>query len=83
MLLSMTWKIRGHGYDGVILLILGYLPLAAIGGHLHDDVIKWKHIPRHWPLCGEFPGDRWIPLTKASDAELWLFLWSTPEQTIE
>ena len=26
-------------------------------------------------LCGEFTGDRWIPLTKASDAEL-CFLWS-------
>ena len=24
---------------------------------------------------------RWIPLRKASDAELWCFLWSTPEQT--
>ena len=24
---------------------------------------------RHWPLCGEFAGDRWIPRTKASDAE--------------
>ena len=20
--------------------------------------------PRHWPLCGGFTGDRWIPLTK-------------------
>ena len=20
--------------------------------------------PRHWPLCGEFTGDRWIPCTK-------------------
>ena len=20
--------------------------------------------PRHWPLCGEFTGDRWIPITK-------------------
>ena len=20
--------------------------------------------PRHWPLCGEFAGDRWIPRTK-------------------
>ena len=27
------------------------------------------------PLCGEFTGHRWIPLTKASDAELWWFLW--------
>ena len=24
-------------------------------------------------LCGEFTGHRWIPLTKASDAELWCF----------
>ena len=28
------------------------------------------------PLCGEFTGHRWIPLTKASDAERWCFLWS-------
>ena len=26
---------------------------------------------------------RWIPLTKASDAELWYFIWSAPEQTAE
>ena len=30
------------------------------------------------PLCGEFTGHRWIPSTKASDAELWCFLWSAP-----
>ena len=24
----------------------------------HDDVIKWKHFPRCWPLCGEFTGQR-------------------------
>ena len=30
-------------------------------------------------LCGEFTGHRWIPCTKASDAELWCFLWSAPE----
>ena len=29
------------------------------------------------PLCGEFTGHRWIPHTKASDAELWCF-WSAP-----
>ena len=27
------------------------------------------------PLCGEFTGHRWIPRTKASDAELWSFCW--------
>ena len=26
------------------------------------------------PLCAEFTGHRWIPLTTASDAELWCFL---------
>ena len=35
-------------------------------------------------LCGEFTGHRWIPRTKASDdAELWYFLWSAPESTVE
>ena len=34
-------------------------------------------------LCGEFTDLRWIPRTKASDAELWCFLWSAPELTIE
>ena len=31
------------------------------------------------PLCGEFTGHRWIPRTKASDAEFWCFPWSAPE----
>ena len=35
------------------------------------------------PLCGEFTDHRWTPLTKASDAGLWCFLWSGPEQTAE
>ena len=30
-------------------------------------------------LCGEFTGLRWIPHTKASDAELCCLLWSAPE----
>ena len=30
-------------------------------------------------LCGEFTGSRWIPRTKASEAELWYFLWSASE----
>ena len=42
----------------------------------HDDVIKWKHFPRYWSFVQG--SHRWIPLTKASDAELWYFLWSAP-----
>ena len=31
------------------------------------------------PLCGQFTGDRWLPLTKASEAERWCFLWPVRE----
>ena len=34
-------------------------------------------------LCGEFTGPRWIPRTKASDAELWRLLWFASEQIVE
>ena len=30
--------------------------------------------PRHWPLWGEFTGDRWIPGKKACNAEK-VFIW--------
>ena len=45
----------------------------------HDDVIKWNIFRVTGPLCGEFTGDRWISLIKASDAELRYFLWYAPE----
>ena len=45
----------------------------------HDDVIKWKHFQCYWPFCvGSSPVTGEFPLTKASDAELWCFLWSAP-----
>ena len=34
-------------------------------------------------MCGESTGHRWIPRTKASEAELCYFLWSASESTIE
>ena len=34
------------------------------------------------PLCREFTSHWWIPLTKASDMELWCFLWSVPKQMV-
>ena len=37
----------------------------------HDDVIIWKHFPRNWPFVRGIHRSRWIPGTKASDAELW------------
>ena len=35
------------------------------------------------PFCREFTGLRWIPRKKASNAELWYFIWSASESTIE
>ena len=40
---------------------------------LHDDVIKWKQFPRYWPFVRGIHRSRWIPRTKASDADLWCF----------
>ena len=45
----------------------------------NDYGIKWKHFPRFWPFVRGIYRHRWIPLTKASDAERWCFLWSAPE----
>ena len=43
-------------------------------------IYKWEFFFRvAGHLCGEFIGHRWIPRTKASEAELWCFLWSAPE----
>ena len=44
---------------------------------------KWNIFRVTGLLCGEFTGYRWIPRTKASDLELWCFLWSAPQQTVE
>ena len=45
----------------------------------HDGVIKWKHFPRYWPFVQGI--HRWSDNSphKASDVELWCFLWSVPK----
>ena len=35
------------------------------------------------PLWGESTGDRWLPLTKASDGDIGCFRWFTTEQAFE
>ena len=39
----------------------------------HDDVIKWNHFPHYWPFVRGIHRSRWIPRTKASDAEFDVF----------
>ena len=37
--------------------------------------------PRHWPLCGEFTGDRWIPAQMTSNAENVSIWWRHHDDT--
>ena len=46
---------------------------------IHDDVIKWKHFPRYWPFVRGIHRSPVNSPHKASDAELWCFLWFMPE----
>ena len=55
----------------------------VINSHDTDWVTMMMTSSNTGPLWGETTCHRWIPLTKASDAELWCFLWSAPEQTVE
>ena len=41
----------------------------------HNDVIEWKHFPRYWPFVRGIQRSRVNSPHKASDAELWCFLY--------
>ena len=51
--------------------------LTIVYWTIHSGADQRKKIKalRHWPLCGEFNGDQWIPLTKASNAEKVSIYW--------
>ena len=36
--------------------------IQHISGYLHDDVIKWKHLPRYWPFVR---GIQWSPVNSS------------------
>ena len=60
--------------------MLGHQSSNLFGCNSQDDVIKWKHFPRYWPFVrGIHRSPVNSPHTKASDAELWCFLWSVAE----
>ena len=69
--------------SGMILACIAIYSFMTVDDNTLIDVIKWKHFPRYGLFEWEFTGYRCIPRTKASDAELWCFLWSVPEQTVE
>ena len=49
----------------------------------HDDVIKRKCFPRYLPFVRGILQTLVDVFTKANDAELWCYIWSVPEQTVE
>ena len=52
---------RHNDIDGVS----NHQPHERLLNRLFKTQIKENiKVPRHWPLCGEFTGDLWIPRTK-------------------
>ena len=43
------------------------------------NMMKWKHFPRYWPFVRGIHRSPVNSRAKASDAELWYFLWSASE----
>ena len=81
-----------------IINMINWIRTCLSTGHNSKRSTKTRYIWRHFtmmtssngnifrvtgPLWGESTGHRWIPLTKANDAELWCFVWYAPEQTVE
>ena len=77
--IPIQWAMRNWSTLFQSLIVLQSASFLGLETWVHHDVIKWKHFPRYWLFVREFTGPRWIPRTKASDAELWYFLWSAPE----
>ena len=63
-LFSLQWRHNEH--DGVS----NHQPPDCLTQPSIQAQIKENiKAPRHWPLWGEFTGDRWTPRTRASNAE--------------
>ena len=43
--------------------------LLSKSPHIHDDVMKWKHFPRYWPIVRRIPGEFTAqrPVTRSLD----------------
>ena len=73
----MSWFFSSGDFYPIVVL----KPIGEF--HNHNDVMKWNIFRVIGPLGGELTGHRWFPLTKASDADLWCFRRSVPEQIAE
>ena len=69
ILVQMSRKLSQYQVGDLIELLVSKYVMTSSNGNIFRVTV---------PLCGEFTGHWWIPHTKASDAELWCFLWSAP-----
>ena len=61
--ISMSWRLHMYVQSRTGFKIqqdpTKHNPYATVFGCIHDDVIKWKHFPRHWPIER---GIHWSPV---------------------
>ena len=56
---------RVHYNDVIMSLIASQITsLTIVYSTVYSEIKENIKAQRHWPLCGEFTGDRWIPRTK-------------------
>ena len=79
----MTFLFQSCQHEYIWLLVIHHVMTYSYNSYLsislHYDMMtsSYGNIFRvTGPLRGESSGDRWIPPTKASEVELWCFLWS-------
>ena len=68
---SVTSAIFTNNYNDVIMSAMASQITSRLltQPFIHAQIKESIKTPRHWPLWGEFTGDRWIPRTMASNAE--------------
>ena len=55
---SLLWRHNGRGN------VSNHQPPRLLTQTFRAQITENIKVTRHWPLCGEFTGDRWIPRTK-------------------
>ena len=56
--IPLWWRHNGHA------MASQFTSLTIVYSTVYSGARKENiKAPRHWPLCGEFTGDRWIPCT--------------------
>ena len=79
-----TWRVtRDHFPKQTYHVIIKCNNEANVGGFFMMTSSNGNIFPRHWPFVRGIHRSPVDSPQKASDAELWCFVWSTPEQTVE